>query len=377
MYTSLSLDSKNSPHISYCDLLGIGNLKYARWNGISWSTSIIDSAGNVGAYTSIAIDKKDNPHISYYDGTNGDLKYAKWAGTYWSTTTIDSSGDVGLYTSIALDVNNNPHISYYDATNHSLKYAKWAGTWSIMTIDSSGVYGYTSIALDTDNNPHISYHYHYSLSKAYYLLYAKWTPTVTDQRTISGKVTKSDGSTAIGSAIVELCVSGIVKSSTTTDANGTYQLINISTGVYDVRASATGYVTQTKTGQVVTANQTTTVNFALLETAEQKAQPEYKTTIGENLFSPQKGGTAKVGFSVPATGKVTIKIYDLTGTEIKTLLEEYKPSGEYQIDWNGKNFDGDLLPPGIYFLYYEYPGGKEVIFLSYCNNNFRDLCFVL
>ena len=80
---------------------------------------------------------------------------------------------------------------------------------------------------------------------------------------ISGKVTKSDGVTAIGGVMVELLDSGIVKSSTTTDTSGNYS-ITIATGTYDVRASASGYAVKQVSGVVVTAAQTTMVDFTLL-----------------------------------------------------------------------------------------------------------------
>lgn len=80
-------------------------------------------------------------------------------------------------------------------------------------------------------------------------------------------------------------------------------------------------------------------------------QKNYKTSLGDNLFKP--GGSCKVGFSVPSAGKVTIKICDIKGREIKTLVDgETKSQGDYQTDWNGKNTDDETMPPGIYFLYY-------------------------
>jgi len=145
VYSSIALDSSNYPHISY-QYSTSSDLRYAKWNGTSWSASTITSAGSVGYYSSIAIDSGNNPHISYYDLTNKDLKYAKWTGTSWSTYTVDSVDEVGPWTSIALDSNDYPHISYQDYTNSDLKYAKWTGTsWSTTTVDTDGG-SYTSIA---------------------------------------------------------------------------------------------------------------------------------------------------------------------------------------------------------------------------------------
>jgi photosystem II stability/assembly factor-like uncharacterized protein len=59
-----------------------------------------------------------------------------------------------------------------------------------------------------------------------------------------------------------------------------------------------------------------------------------------NPFNP----TTKINYSVPQLGLVTIKVYDLLGKEVATLIDEEKNAGNYQIDFNGYG-----LPSGIYF----------------------------
>jgi hypothetical protein len=41
---------------------------------------------------------------------------------------------------------------------------------------------------------------------------------------------------------------------------------------------------------------------------------------------------------------VNLKVFDILGREIETLLDEEKPAGIYEVD-----FDGSTLPSGIYF----------------------------
>jgi aminopeptidase N len=59
-----------------------------------------------------------------------------------------------------------------------------------------------------------------------------------------------------------------------------------------------------------------------------------------NPFNP----TTKVKFAIPRSSFVKFNIYDALGKEIATLVEEEKPIGIYEVE-----FDASNLPSGIYF----------------------------
>lgn len=59
-----------------------------------------------------------------------------------------------------------------------------------------------------------------------------------------------------------------------------------------------------------------------------------------NPFNP----ITKIKFSIPQSEVIQIKIYDVLGKEIQTLLNEYKTTGSYEVD-----FDASSLSSGIYF----------------------------
>ena len=84
-------------------------------------------------------------------------------------------------------------------------------------------------------------------------------PTPVDMGTIAGKVTESDGSTAISGASVGVEGTSL---SATTDAFGDYSIGNVPVGAYGVTASAVGFASETKAGIGVTKDATTTVDFA-------------------------------------------------------------------------------------------------------------------
>ncbi|MCX6162704.1 MAG: T9SS type A sorting domain-containing protein [Ignavibacteriae bacterium] len=59
-----------------------------------------------------------------------------------------------------------------------------------------------------------------------------------------------------------------------------------------------------------------------------------------NPFNP----STKISFAIPRQGFVTLKIYDILGKEVATLVNEKKEAGEYIVDFNASN-----LTTGVYF----------------------------
>jgi hypothetical protein len=128
--TSLKLDNNGSAHISYLDNTN-GLLKYAESTNSGWHIQVVDDLGisrvslsRIIAYnqTSLALDSKGFPHISYFGPNKGNLKYAFWDGSTWVVQTADSTYNVGWCSSLALDSNDRAHISYYDGGKGDLRY---------------------------------------------------------------------------------------------------------------------------------------------------------------------------------------------------------------------------------------------------------------
>ncbi|MDO8947741.1 MAG: hypothetical protein Q7U88_11365 [Desulfocapsaceae bacterium] len=79
-YTSIALDNKDRPHIGYAYSSATPTdnaLKYARWTGTAWVKETVASGftEEVGA-TSLVLDRKGYPHISYATFSVGSLHYA-------------------------------------------------------------------------------------------------------------------------------------------------------------------------------------------------------------------------------------------------------------------------------------------------------------
>ncbi len=66
-----------------------------------------------------------------------------------------------------------------------------------------------------------------------------------------------------------------------------------------------------------------------------------------NILTSSQGIT--VNYSLPFRSKVVLKIYDLLGREIRTLVNENKTEGDYRVIWDGKNKNSKSASSGIYF----------------------------
>jgi len=70
-----------------------------------------------------------------------------------------------------------------------------------------------------------------------------------------------------------------------------------------------------------------------------------------NPFNP----TTKINFALPKQGFVTMKIYDVLGREVRTLVNEVKTPGNYIVEFNANE-----LASGVYFYKLEVNGFTDV-----------------
>ena len=76
------------------------------------------------------------------------------------------------------------------------------------------------------------------------------------------------------------------------------------------------------------------------EREELKLSEYYLKQNYPNPFNP----TTTINYSIPKTCFVTLKVYDMLGKEVTTLVNEERRTGNYKVD-----FDGSYLPSGVYF----------------------------
>jgi hypothetical protein len=74
-----------------------------------------------------------------------------------------------------------------------------------------------------------------------------------------------------------------------------------------------------------------------------------------NPFNPQ----TRLGYTIPegsAASVVRLKVYDVAGRLVTTLVDEPKPAGSYTIRWNGTNSRGEPAASGVYFYRLQWNG---------------------
>ncbi|OGV04748.1 MAG: hypothetical protein A3J84_05080, partial [Ignavibacteria bacterium RIFOXYA2_FULL_37_17] len=93
-----------------------------------------------------------------------------------------------------------------------------------------------------------------------------------------------------------------------------------------------------------------TIKGSVVVSTNEKKSDQFPTVYNlaqnyPNPFNP----TTKIKFTIPEEGTkhsllVQLKVYDVLGNEVETLVNEIKPAGNYEI-----NFDASGLSSGVYF----------------------------
>ena len=84
------------------------------------------------------------------------------------------------------------------------------------------------------------------------------------------------------------------------------------------------------------------------QTVEVNWSPFTTYKLEQNYPNPFNPGTM-IKYSIPSKVKsersnVVLKVYDILGNEVVTLVNEAKPAGSYEVEFNASK-----LPSGVYF----------------------------
>ncbi len=76
--------------------------------------------------------------------------------------------------------------------------------------------------------------------------------------------------------------------------------------------------------------------------------------LSKNYPDPFNPST-KINYQIPYAGLVSLKVYDVLGREIRTLVNEFKEAGKFTVEFNGND-----LSSGVYFYRLDYNGLSDI-----------------
>ncbi|MEP0860283.1 MAG: T9SS type A sorting domain-containing protein [Ignavibacterium sp.] len=262
------------------------------WQGVYKSTNDGDSWFSIGNTTSASGGK-----LAF--NSFGDLFLASWGGGVWKlphgdTVWVNITGSIYPYVD-CIFIGSNDYI--YAAKNRSTDNG---ATWTSLNIPVNNVYSYAE-----NSAGHLfcgTYNY-------------------------GGGVFRS------------------------TDYGDTWEAINSGLPTQDVRCvavDADDYLYAGPWGYSLYKTTTSTVTSA--EDIRFTPANFYLEQNYPNPFNP----TTKIKYTVPQdekreTRNVTLKVYDILGNEIATLVNDYKPAGSYEVEFSGHSDEGQNLTSGVYF----------------------------
>ncbi len=180
---------------------------------------------------------------------------------------------------------------------------------------------------------------------------------------------KVSGQSAVAGAFVYAMTNGQVSGYGITSSSGSYSISGLAPGTYSVGIDRPGFDEVASQSATLTYNNTLTnngvvkssspviqtVNFSVSSTTTSVASSanivlDYR--LGQNYPNPFNPSTT-ISFALPRAGLTTLKVYNILGQEVTTLLNGYQTSGVHQV-----LFNADKLSSGVYF--YELQSGTFV-----------------
>ena len=87
---------------------------------------------------------------------------------------------------------------------------------------------------------------------------------------------------------------------------------------------------------------------------EKKTIPGQMTILQNypNPFNP----TTKFTYTINSPGRVSLKVYNVMGKLVRTIFQEYKEEGTFEVHWNGRDDNHQSISSGIYFYRFSMEG---------------------
>jgi len=138
-----------------------------------------------------------------------------------------------------------------------------------------------------------------------------------------------------------------------------YGLVDVDTRNSTKSVSVTFYELDSVNEIMIWLYNITVTRDTLTSVESQPVEIPASFLLKQNFPNPFNGET-NIVYSLPENREVELTIYDILGTEVITLVNDFQDAGEYNVTWNGRNSNGTPIPSGIYFYRITaYPGEQN------------------
>ncbi len=169
---------------------------------------------------------------------------------------------------------------------------------------------------------------------------------------IQGQIRSTSGEPVAGASVYAISQNRVM-GFTITDAAGKYTISSLPAISVSIVADRDGYNSSEAAATISHPTQSLEdLNITLRAVATpDDSQPAGTPTtfaLGQNYPNPFNPSTT-IGFSLPTTSTVTLKVYNLIGQEVATLANGVLSAGQHSVIWNGKDLSGRIASSGLYF----------------------------
>lgn len=385
----IAVDKNGNVYVTGRSSYDYATIKYTPTGVIDWIRRYDGPANDISEARAIAIDSNSNVYVTGYSTGEfsqydyATIKYTSSGDTVWiKRYNVDNDQDEA--NAIAVDDSGNCYVTgetkntNNDFDYSTIKYTSSGDTAWIRTYDgpaNNDDLAY-SIAVDESGNVYVTgwsedsgLHYDYAT--------IKYTPSgdIAWTRRYEGSVGSEDQASAV--AVDE---SGNVIVTGRSEGSGTefdYATIKYTSSgdtawiqrydgpandidkAYAIALDKNGnaYVTggSYNTG---TEYDYATIMYSFSSGVEEKELFSDAQNVKLEAYPNPMNRDATIRYQVPVESKVSLKIYDLSGNLVKTLLQDNKKAGYHTVSWNGKNKYEEEVPTGIYFLSMETGNSK-------------------
>ncbi|HYQ85906.1 MAG TPA: T9SS type A sorting domain-containing protein [Bacteroidota bacterium] len=306
-------------------------------NGISWSYDTAGLASTRG--TLFSVDETGTEHLAttVYGGSFYSLMFEKPPGGSW---TPDTTNFLSANYSFSASMNTDKHGMFYVSGSLNgrkvLRRPIAGGPWSPDTAGTSGINYFFQMTPDKNGAM-----FGASGGGIYRRGSGSWSPVPMPSQLSNESVSaiSVDSSNALFAAFVQFSFPAVIGRgvyfSLDTGASWTYagldslpvfRLVSYGDTTYAITNIALYKLTRSpflgvSGGQLMPSGFLLSQNFP-------------------NPFNP----STRIQFSIPISQHVSVKIFDLLGAEITTLVNEFKQPGTYTVTWDARK-----LPSGVYF----------------------------